>query len=163
MLFCPIGKSVFSFSTCKQGCVQYPKPSGKFRGAIWGYDSRISRPPVNRHSVSVRKVCRYLPTGAPTVTFSNNTPGANQAQDRRRRLSTSRRRTPSNYAVIRGRPSRAPSPRRRPVAACRQPPPPLQPPPSTTTGHRPPPLSTTALDYTSAARPRRPRIVASKR
>jgi len=27
----------------------YPESRGDFRGAIWGYDSRISYPPLNRH------------------------------------------------------------------------------------------------------------------
>ena len=46
------------FSTCKHGCVRrYPKPSGDFRVAIWGYDSRISYPPVNRHSIFCER-CR---------------------------------------------------------------------------------------------------------
>ena len=35
------------FSTCKHGCVRrYPKPSGDFRVAIWGYDSGYRTHPI---------------------------------------------------------------------------------------------------------------------
>jgi hypothetical protein len=51
ILFPSMGKSVFSFFTVNRGA--YIESRGDFRGAIWGYDSRISYIPTSKQALII--------------------------------------------------------------------------------------------------------------